>query len=75
MTDRVNGVYVSFDKDYRTDDVQSIIDAIKMIKGVLDVEINVTNMTDWMNRSKIASEYQDAIYDTLSRLRKNDVFK
>ena len=38
MTDRVKGCTVVFDKDYRDDDIEDILNAIKMIKGVIKVE-------------------------------------
>ena len=38
MTDRIRTLTVGLDKEYRTDDVQVFIDAIKMIKGVKYVQ-------------------------------------
>lgn len=69
MTDRVKGLVVSLDADYRDDDVQEIINAIKMIKGVEDVNMSVVDHNDWMNRSRIGSEFQRKILEVLRDLK------
>lgn len=58
MTDRVKGCYVAFDKDLRTDDVECVLDAIRMIRCVAEVtaEDYVTDPDDWMNRQQIRSD-------------------
>jgi hypothetical protein len=39
MTDRLAGVLVTFDDNYRVDDLpRVVVDALKMIKGVASVE-------------------------------------
>jgi hypothetical protein len=43
MSDRIHSLLVVLDKDYRDDDVECIVDAIKMIKGVADVHMNVSD--------------------------------
>jgi hypothetical protein len=35
MTDRLKGCVVTFDQDLRTDDAEAILNAIRMVKGVL----------------------------------------
>jgi len=69
MTDRVKGLYVVLDNDYRDDDVQEIINAIKMIKGVQDVTNSIVDGDDWMNRSRIGFEFQSKILDVLKDLK------
>lgn len=48
MTDRLKGVLVTFSGDIRDDDAAPILEAIKMIKGVLTVKPYVTGMEDYM---------------------------
>ncbi len=67
MTDRVKGFYVALDRDYRIDDVQIIIDAVKMIKGVLDVKENIADSNDWMNRELIRMEIHKKLYEALKK--------
>lgn len=61
MTDRVKGAYVSFDRDIRSDDVEHVLSAIRMMKYVSDVQCDdfVTDPDDYMNRDRIANEVLD----------------
>ena len=72
MTDRVKGVYVAFERDIRVDDVEVIVNAIRMIKGVAGVEQEqfISNSDDWMNRQQVRMELQPIILDFLEKLRK-----
>ncbi len=63
MTDRLKGLVVTFDKDIREDDAQEIFNAIKMIRGVLDVSSSVATYDDHMNRTRIDREYKQKIWD------------
>jgi hypothetical protein len=48
MTDRLKGVLVTFDREIRDDDAESILTALKMIKGVLSVDPYVAEAEDYM---------------------------
>lgn len=48
MSDRINRITVVLEKDIRDDDCETILSAIKMIKGVISVKANVANSTDYM---------------------------
>jgi hypothetical protein len=65
MTDRLKGVTVTFNADIRDDDAEYIINAIKMIKGVLDVTPSISTGDDYMNRIRIQSEMEKRIFDAL----------
>lgn len=56
MTTRVKGCTIAFTKDIRVDDVESIVNAIKMITGVADVTLEESSGSDWMNRSIVKQE-------------------
>jgi len=62
MTDRIKGLTVSLTHDIRDDDCESIINAIKMIKGVAAVELHVSNSNDWMARQHVKEEMRDKIF-------------
>ncbi len=68
MTDRVQNLVIVLDGDYRTDDVQGIVDAIRMIRGVADVQLGepVTS-TDHFARERAAMDLRGRISDVLSR--------
>lgn len=66
MTDRMKGCVVAFDRDIREDDVEFLVNAIKMIKGVQAVELSVASHEDYMNRERVRQEIQDRLWKMLS---------
>ena len=66
MTDRVKGLVITLDKDYREDDIQFVIDLIGQIKGVALVEKIKTNIgEDHINRNMVRMELMNKIYKVL----------
>ncbi len=63
MTDRFNALVVVLDRDYRSDDAQAILDAIRMIKGVVAVEGNVLKPDDFIARVRVREEIREKIWD------------
>ena len=68
MADRIKGLTVSFDHDIHKEDCKAIIDAIKMIKGVEDVEMHVIEINDWFARKHVKSELREMIANWLQAL-------
>ena len=56
MTDRIKGLTVTLDQDYRDDDVEEIVNAIAMIRGVAHVALHVTDVDDHMARQRVRHE-------------------
>lgn len=56
MTDRVRNLTVILDRDVRTDDLEIIVSAINMIKGVHSISWNPVNGDDYVNRQVIKSD-------------------
>ena len=65
MTDRIKGLVVVLGDDYRDDDVESIVNAILMIKGVVAVNKKVVNMDDYINRIKIRGDLEKRLLNIL----------
>jgi hypothetical protein len=65
MTDRVKGFTVTLDKDYRDDDVEAILNAVRMIHGVAHVEPSIVTSEDHMNRQVIRHELRKKLYKAL----------
>ena len=61
MTDRIHSVTVALTKNIRIDDAQPILDAIGMIKGVLNVAPNIADSSDWVIRQRVESEIRSRI--------------
>ncbi|MFA5207532.1 MAG: hypothetical protein WC428_02630 [Candidatus Paceibacterota bacterium] len=55
MTDRVKGFTVTLAEDMRIDDIEPIMQAIRMIKGVIDVQPSITDSNDHINRIQVLS--------------------
>jgi len=72
MTQRLKGVTVTFNQDIREDDAECIINAIKMVKGVIHVAPVETNVDDYMNRMKVQTELEKVIWNALDKYRKGD---
>jgi len=58
MTDRIKGFVVTLEQDMREDDVEAITNAIRMVRGVLDVARSVVDHDDHMNRVRIHAAIQ-----------------
>ncbi len=65
MTDRYNAFIVILEKDIRDDDAQSTIDAIKQIKGVLDVQPQISNGSDIVTKLRLRTEIEQKLFSVL----------
>lgn len=72
MTDRLNGVWVAFERDIREDDAESLISAIKHLRGVLAVEPKVSDSTDWMAEERARGELRKKLIAVLWPERASD---
>jgi hypothetical protein len=64
MTDRIQHLTVCLDKDYRDDDCECIVNAIRMIKGVRDVKLgDPVNYSDYVARRRVRLEVYKMIKD------------
>ncbi len=52
MTDRFKGFLITLDREIRSDDATEILNALKMIKGVMKVKPYVNGAEDWMMYEK-----------------------
>ena len=63
MSDRINGFVVILDKDYKDEDIESTINAIKQIKGVVAVKPNIVTSDEHIAETRIKLEIVNKIYD------------
>lgn len=52
MTDRIQGFTVVLEKDMREDDVQSLVDAVRCLRGVAHVEKSVSTSAEWIAQQR-----------------------
>jgi len=72
MTDRVISLLVTLDKEYRADDIQVIIDAIKMVKAVSDVTSNVFSTREQMNHYAFEKNFKHKLIRELMSKIENE---
>jgi len=65
MSDRIKGFYVSLENDIKDEDFSEIENAVKMIRGVLNVTPYVTSAEDHINREQIKFELKRKLWDIL----------
>jgi hypothetical protein len=69
MTDRVRTATVVFDADYRTDDVEAILNTIRMIKGVASVTTpHVMQISDYLAREALRHEVRTKLVEAIDTL-------
>jgi len=56
MTDNYNTLTIVLEKDIREDDAESLLNAIRCLKGVLKVKGNITNTSDYMAQERVRHE-------------------
>lgn len=66
MSNRIKGVIVTFDDDYREEEAQKIMNAIVMITGILAVDSSTRDHNDIMNRRRIESYLKDKLWDAFN---------
>ena len=65
MTDRIHSITVVLGKDIRIDDAEQIISAIGMIKGVIKVTPNVSDIGDHVAYERARQDLASKILDVL----------
>ena len=65
MTDRINALTIILEEDYREDDIDRLIDAIKMFTGVLDVKPHVASLQDSIAEARAVCDLTKKLYEVL----------
>ncbi len=65
MTDRLNGVFVTFERDIRTDDAEGLIAAIRQLRGVLDVAPNVSDYGTHVAQTRARTDLGEKLWAVL----------
>ncbi len=65
MTDRFYALTVILEKDIRDDDAEPMINAIKMIKGVQDVQPHIADPSVWMAQERARRDLGEKLWHVL----------
>ena len=69
MTDRIKGLTVTLEPNMREDDAQAIIDAVRMVKGVIDVETHVADSDYHMARAAARVGMEKDLFELIKTWR------
>ena len=69
MSDHTVALTVVLDKDYRVDDAEAIMSAIRMVKGVATVTANVADMDTHLAYTRARIDLQQKLWDVLNERR------
>ncbi len=72
MTDRIDALTVVLERDTRDDDVEALVNAIKQMRNVADVALNVADVTSYSARARVQSELGPAFFQVLHMLLYGD---
>ena len=62
MTDRINAIVVILEKDMREDDAEPLLNAIRTMRGVLDVRTNIADpLLEPIIRMRMSVEIMDVL--------------
>ena len=61
MTNRYSTLTVALEQDIREDDAQSLIHAIKMLRGVADVAGNVSDASQWLAETRVRRDLGEKV--------------
>jgi len=68
MTDRYSYLTVAIKKDIREDDAQPLINAIRMMKGVIGVKGHVDDRAVYAAQERLKHEWYDKLGGTMREL-------
>lgn len=63
MAERFNGFLVVLEEDIREDDAQSLMNAIRHLRGVLSVAGNVASVSDHIATARAKAEFARRLLD------------
>ena len=65
MSDRANTITVVLEKETRVDDLDNILNSIKMIKGVATADANVASLGDYWAVEKARWDLTNKLWEVL----------
>lgn len=65
MTDRIHSFTVVLDENMREEDAEAIANAIRLMRGILSVESNVSDPGQFVAETRVRSELGDKLWEVL----------
>lgn len=67
MSDRYVRLTVALDGEYRAEDIEELMQAIRLLRGVGDVTMTAGDMTDWMASARLRSELRLKMHEAIRK--------
>ncbi|HJS81342.1 MAG TPA: hypothetical protein VJ742_00740 [Nitrososphaera sp.] len=67
MTDKVHSLTVVLGRDIRTDEIERIMDAIRLLRPVLRVDMNISDISAHVAESRARAELTEKIWNALEQ--------
>jgi len=68
MTDRINTITIVLERDVRDDDIEPLVQALQMIRGVAAVKPNVAHVSDFMAEERAKRDMGHRILDAITKI-------
>ena len=68
MTDRIKGLWVALDCNIREDEIEPLIEAIKMLRNVEAVTAKKVKSDDWMIENQLRAKIRDKLVDLFKEI-------
>ncbi|WP_420106868.1 hypothetical protein [Herbaspirillum huttiense] len=65
MTDRIHSFTVVLDENMREEDAEAIANAIRLMRGILSVESNVSDPGQFVAEARVRRELGDKLWEVL----------
>lgn len=65
MTHRIHSFTVALDEDIREEDAEAIANAIRLMRGILSVECNVSDLGQFVAEARVRCELGDKLWAVL----------
>lgn len=66
MTDRINALTLVLADDVRDDDIKPLVEAVKQLRGVIDVRLNVADTTALIAEARASQRWRDRLIALLN---------
>lgn len=73
MTDRISALTVVLNRDIRVDDVEVVTNAIRMIRGVASVELNVVDPLEHMARMRVRNDIESKLRTAVTAICRGEL--
>ena len=65
MTDRIHSITVVLEQNVRVDDAERILDALRMVRGVISAEGNVADLDSHMAESRARTDLHKKMFEVI----------